>query len=76
MSNIIKHSILDDNSIFKIAKIIGSSTILTGKRLTSLLGQSDLSLGNEGTTKWRRLYDAFTKFQNEQNTCNNILLFI
>ncbi len=76
MSNIIKHSILDDNSIFKIAKIIGSSTILTGKRLTSLLDQSDLSLGNEGTTKWRRLYDAFTKFQNEQNTCNNILLFI
>lgn len=66
----------DDASLKSLAKILGKSDLIIGRDITNLLKKASLPATPESNTKWKRLYDSFTQFQNEENTSNNILLFI
>ena len=66
----------DDASIKALAQTLGRSDLITGRDITALLEQAHLPNTQENATKWKRIYSSFVQFQNEENTSNNILLFI
>lgn len=57
-----------------IAKIL--SDITTGSTITHYLKSSFLPDPDPANTKWKRLYNAFASFQNENGVANNIVNFI
>ena len=66
----------DDASIKALAQTLGRSDLITGRDITALLEQAHLPNTQENATKWKPIYSSFVQFQNEENTSNNILLFI
>lgn len=60
-----------------IAKILGDTNEgLTGSEIQHLLAQSKIIDISPTLTKWKRLFDAFATYQNENQCSNKILNFI
>lgn len=60
-----------------ISKILGdTSSGLTGSEIQHLLAQSKIADASPTSTKWKRIYDAFAIYQNENRCSNHILNFI
>lgn len=60
-----------------ISKILGNTNSgLTRSEIQHLLAQSRITDVSPTLTKWRRLYDAFAVYQNENQCSNHILNFI
>lgn len=60
-----------------ISKILGdTSSGLTGSQIQHLLAQSAIKDESPDLTKWKRLFDAFAVYQNENQCSNHILNFI
>jgi TIGR02391 family protein len=60
-----------------ISKILGDTgNGLTGSEIQHLLAQSGINDVSPSSTKWKRLFDAFAVYQNENKCSNHILNFI
>lgn len=74
-----RRKILSAAVLEMLSNILGDTTDgLTGTEIHRFLLQAriiDIS-GNNALSKRKRLFNAFVNFQNTQNCCNNILLFI
>lgn len=60
-----------------ISKILGDTNSgLTGSEIQHLLVQSQIADVSPTSTKWKRIYDAFAIYQNNNKCSNHILNFI
>lgn len=60
-----------------ICKVIADTNDgLTGTEIRKILGDSRIEDVDPNNTKWKRLYNAFVTFQNNNQLSNNILTFI
>jgi uncharacterized protein (TIGR02391 family) len=60
-----------------LSKILGDTNSgLTGSEIQHLLTQSKITDVSPTSTKWKRLFDAFAVYQNENQCSNHILNFI
>ena len=60
-----------------ISKILGDTNSgLTGSEIQHLLVQSQIADVSPTSTKWKRIYDAFAVYQNNNKCSNHILNFI
>lgn len=65
---------LPENVVEEISKIFGN--FYTGSQLTSLLEKSSFPTGDSTWTKWRRLNDIFSNYQQHYHCSNQIFRFI
>src|SRR4051812_36914639 len=73
----IKRPAIDANKLESICKIIASTENgLTGTEIGHMLANCGIKDVSPGTTKWKRLFDAFAEWQNEHQYSNSILKFI
>ncbi len=63
-----------------IAKLCGNLPIgdkeTTGSQIAHYLESANLPDPDPGDTKWKRVYKSFVRFQNENQTSNNIIIFL
>lgn len=72
-----KWNCLTDVILEEVSKILGDTNYgLTGSEIGHLLAQSKIRDISPSQSKWKRLYEAFVVYQNENQCCNNILNFI
>ena len=72
-----KWNCLTDVILEEVSKILGDINYgLTGSEIGHLLAQSKIRDISPSQSKWKRLYEAFVVYQNENQCCNNILNFI
>jgi len=65
------------NILEGISRIIGdTSRGLTGSEIGYILQMAKLKDVDPSNTKWKRIYNSFVEFQNNSQSCNNILNFI
>lgn len=57
-----------------ICKVLGDQN--TGSQIENYLAQIGIIDTDPGITKWKRLYNAFVKYQNKNQESNKILIFI
>jgi len=58
----------------QLAKLLGEK--VTGSQLPLMLEQVSLTDQIELSTKWKRIYNAFARYQNDKNCSNQIMNFI
>ena len=67
----------DAQQLEAICKVIAdTSTGLTGSQIDYLLKDCNIPNVSPGTTKWKRLFDAFVGFQNQHRVGNHVIVFI
>lgn len=77
MKNVEKKPVLDAAVLESICRTIADTYDgLTGTEIGSLLLQCKINDVDPSATKWRRLFSAFTVWQNKHQCSNNILTFI
>ena len=60
-----------------ICKVLGdTSDGLTGGKIDYLLSDCKIPNVSPGTTKWKRLFDAFVEFQHRHRVGNHVIVFI
>ena len=60
-----------------ICKVLAdTNTGLTGSQIDYLLADSNIPNVSPGTTKWKRLFNAFIEFQNTHQVGNHVIVFI
>ena len=68
---------LDGQQLEAISKVLADTdTGLTGSQIGHLLEECAIPDVSPGTTKWKRLYNAFVEFQNQQMVGNHVVKFI
>jgi uncharacterized protein (TIGR02391 family) len=72
-----RHPILEPHLLESICKTIAdTSTGLSGTEIGKILADSGISDIDPTNTKWKRLYNAFVNWQNQNHCSNHILKFI
>jgi len=67
----------DAQQLTGIAKVLADTeTGLTGSEIDYLLQDCGIPNVSPGTTKWKRLFNAFVEFQNEHQVGNHVIVFI
>ena len=67
----------DAQQLEAICKVLAdTNTGLTGSRIDYLLADANIPNVSPGTTKWKRLFDAFVAFQNTHQVGNHVIVFI
>jgi len=68
---------LKSETLQSICKTIADTNDgLTGSEIALLLGNSNIPDIDSANTKWKRLYNAFADWQNNNNCSNNVLDFL
>lgn len=72
-----RHPIIEPHLLESICKTIAdTSTGLSGSELGKILADSRIKDIDPTNTKWKRLYNAFVNWQNDNKCSNHILKFI
>lgn len=72
-----KYSSFDSGTLESISKVLGDTERgLTGSEIDRLLKECQIENTDPGTTKWKRLFNAFANRQNKDKCSNAILKFI
>lgn len=72
-----RHPVLEPHVLEGLCKVIGdTSDGLTGSEISQLLHRTKIVDVDSSATKWRRLYYAFSNWQDKNQCSNNILDFV
>ncbi|PZR10869.1 MAG: TIGR02391 family protein [Flavobacterium psychrophilum] len=69
-----KEKVISAETLESICIVLGGQN--TGTQIGYYLSQTGLADTDPGITKWKRLYNAFVNYQNQNQESNKILMFI